>query len=140
MTAQELNAIRARCDAATPGPWITCSCDDDSFWGATVYVEQEGHDDEYIAHFSKDQIADAEFIARARADVPALLAALEQAQAERDALAAVFKSHPCVRGLDCPHTEKTGQRRPFDIICGNEKIPDSRQCWIEWAVAKGGAV
>jgi len=81
MTKDELNIIRARCDAATPGPWITCSCDDDSFWGATVFAEQEGHDDEYIANFSRDQIADAEFIAHARADVPALLAEIDRLDA-----------------------------------------------------------
>ena len=74
------DAIRARADAATPGPW---SC------YATVpyevFVEPVGddHDSPAIAHQMVWQ-CDAEFIAHARTDVPALLDALAAAEAERD--------------------------------------------------------
>lgn len=92
-----LEQIRARADAATPGPW---------------YVEQMGNHHEDVLALSEDGsyvIAehagdDAEFIAHAREDVPRLL----------DALQAVLDMHvsedshwhQCVGcGEDCQYCE-----------------------------------
>lgn len=84
----ELIAIRARADAATPGPWS----DDGSVYsipeweaepkGGPRFMEwiPNGYD-----HNRRDQmILDRTFIAAARSDIPALLAALDTVTAERD--------------------------------------------------------
>ncbi len=89
MTEQELAAIEARADAATPGPW-GYERSDGSLWKITYEDEDEDDDGEFVAQdevFSA-QIGDlqpsdltwemthrnGEFVAHARADVPALLA------------------------------------------------------------------
>ena len=55
MTDLDLDAIEARADAATDGPWVV-------------------------------KLLDAEFIAHARTDVPALVAALREARAKVEAM------------------------------------------------------
>ena len=85
MTATErLAAMRARCEVATPGPWVAVSRssdeqDDDYFLGWEI----DGPRDAYRGQFARR--ADAEFIAHARADVPALLAVVEAAVARQTA-------------------------------------------------------
>ena len=80
-TGEQLAAIRERCAAAMPGPWQAVD------WDGWV-VRQDAGDGHMVACASAvypecciglDQ-ADAQFIAAARADVPALLRWLEQAQ------------------------------------------------------------
>lgn len=114
--ADRLAAIQARADAATEGPWeyigrnsiVTPPIDvDEADWGA------EGHAGLRI-HTSQDshayRYADAAFIAHARQDVPALVAALravldvcdwaDETVATHDRLAPVkAKDHrPCEAG------------------------------------------
>lgn len=78
----DLGAIRARADAAPPGPWFT----GDRYPG---YVAG-GHGFPWQVVFSDESIVDlddaciAEFVAHARTDVPALVAALAGAIRERD--------------------------------------------------------
>ena len=86
MTQQELDALKALADAATPGPWeevaesgewwITSASDET----ASLYV---------IPDTGLMNQADVDFIAAARAAVPALLAEVERLQvawsAEHDA-------------------------------------------------------
>ena len=86
MTQQELDALKALADAATPGPWeevaesgewwITSASDET----ASLYV---------IPDTGLTNQADVDFIAAARAAVPALLAEVERLQvawsAEHDA-------------------------------------------------------
>ena len=69
MNQQELDAIRARADAATRGPWNVTSVE----WAGCFYVE--GRDHEPLVEDDRD------FIAHARADIPALLDALDAAVA-----------------------------------------------------------
>lgn len=77
----DLDAIEARAAAATPGPWATSS-----EWS----VRTGARDDELVACVQyKDHGRDAEFIAAARSDVPALVAELRALRAERDAAARV---------------------------------------------------
>lgn len=81
MTDLDLDAITARADAATEGPWkavIANICGDDS-----VYVETA--DGRSVADLRDDQAAVATFIAHARADVPALVAEVRRLQAIVDA-------------------------------------------------------
>lgn len=91
----DLAAIQARANAATEGPWFL---DADgvgmAFAGNRADGRQYGLWD--IVHVSADKLGDlkpecadqeranADFIAHARADVPALIAALRQVEAERD--------------------------------------------------------
>ena len=65
MTRDELDAIRQRVEAATPGPWAVSS--PSSGHGVTV-----GH---RMILYATIELAlpDAEFIAHARSDIPALL-------------------------------------------------------------------
>jgi hypothetical protein len=87
----DLAAIRARCDAATPGPWhIWRDLDYRGYYtvgdAAGVLTPERPETDECnpTAHVYIEP--DAEFIARAREDIPALLAALDAAQAQLDLL------------------------------------------------------
>lgn len=72
----DLDAIRAREAAATPGPWF-----DD---GQEIYTESE-HD--WVAETldidnPKSTAANAQFIAHAREDIPGLLAEVDRLRAE----------------------------------------------------------
>ena len=69
MTNEQLAAIRSRCDAATPGPW-----------DYSGLMEVYGGQYEVIGRL--DELADVRFVARARQDIPALLDALEEAEAK----------------------------------------------------------
>jgi len=63
MTPEQLNAIKERAAMATPDPWRTPM--------RTIYSN-----DGYVANTSR--IVDAEFIAAAREDIPALVAEVER--------------------------------------------------------------
>lgn len=83
MTAEELEAIRERCDKATPKPWVAVA-----EWqrttgpAAVVYVLRKIMAATHIITASDSMSAnDADFIAHAREDVPALLDEVERLQA-----------------------------------------------------------
>lgn len=65
MTQAELDAIRSRCDKATPGPWY-----EDGF----AIPNEAGDYTELIDSYP----ADAAFIAHSREDIPALLAEVDK--------------------------------------------------------------
>lgn len=70
MTDEDLQAIRMRAEAATPGPWVK---DNDSpivRGPEMILYDEGGHSD-----------PDADFIAAARTDVPALLAEVDRLRA-----------------------------------------------------------
>ena len=76
----DIAAIKARADAATPGPWHDEHTDP---WGCVLsgdygWIAPRGWP-QYDVDTEQGK-ADAEFIAHARTDVPALLAALDAAQ------------------------------------------------------------
>ncbi len=90
----DLKAIKARAEAATPGPWVS-ELEDDSDgspfghrWTYIRGVSQPGPDGQVIFRYDDDygtdQRSDSEFIAHARTDVPALVAAVERLRAELD--------------------------------------------------------
>jgi hypothetical protein len=88
-TTERLDAITARLDAATPGPWRTWK-DDGGRRGSAVETawahDVDGSDTELITDWCS--VADAEFIADARTDIPFLLdLARKQAAALEAALA-----------------------------------------------------
>jgi hypothetical protein len=78
MTAAELQAIRARSDAATPGPWRSYIEGRDHSSGSDFIMtgapDARGNDIEVTGATKADQ----DFIAHARQDVPRLLAEVER--------------------------------------------------------------
>lgn len=84
MTAEELNAIEARCVAASPIPWKSFvegrdHCSGDNFIRVSL------DNDEPDLYLSRDgvpaSVADQDFVAHARQDVPRLLAEVRRLQA-----------------------------------------------------------
>lgn len=83
MTDDELAAIEVRAAAATPGPWVVSpelrgyemGIDSPAKWGTIVHPGAEGDG-------GIDSNADANFIAHARADVPALIAAVRELKSD----------------------------------------------------------
>lgn len=71
-TASYLAEVRARMDAATPGPWT--AHDDGLVWPERMGDPVSG----------STEMADAEFIAHAREDLPRLLAVLDRVRALAD--------------------------------------------------------
>jgi hypothetical protein len=99
---EERDAIRARAEAATPGPWDWYGYGET---GRTLYLDNSPYHDLNVLKTTDDwppTDADAEFIAHARSDVPALLDALDAAEAEIERLRATYgldrdDKHPCIR-------------------------------------------
>lgn len=106
MTEKELNAIRARLVAATPGPWTV----DDS-------ISSLGYDiDEVPCGVRKafDRREDADFIAHAPADIAALLAAL----------LGLLEAHPALAWLrqHAQHPPTCGVLRGDGCTCGLNEL------------------
>lgn len=75
----DLSAIKERYEAAAPGPW-KWNADDDMYRCDGLYtgrVPVIWHDQGWVAV----ELADAEFVAHARTDVPALVAEVERLRA-----------------------------------------------------------
>jgi len=73
MDKSEREAIRARCEAATPGPW---KCE--RAIGASFIYGENG----IVIDFDGNKDPDTIFIIHARQDIPALLDALDEAEAD----------------------------------------------------------
>jgi hypothetical protein len=108
VTPDELQAIRERAEAATPGPWVAthrhsqCTADDDETSG--LGLEIEGPPEAW----NRGQFAlgaDALFIAHARTDIETLLAEVEQLRAALEELVEAHDAPPWGDGED-PHYEK----------------------------------
>ena len=91
MDAKYLAEIKAREQAATPGPWSNgyTSINSDSTYDEVVGLEEYMHGWE-CDHGLKIEIADAEFIAHARTDIPALLAEVERLTQARNYLQQLY--------------------------------------------------
>ena len=74
----DLAAIKARCNAATPGPWTPSEIG----WG--VYSKDKGWYERLFITVHA-QAADCTFAAHARSDIPALIARVRELEAEREA-------------------------------------------------------
>jgi hypothetical protein len=75
----DLEAIKRRCEAATPGPWESTGYDDhpgDEGWW--INSPQPGGAIAVTPSYNRRGEADHEFIRHARSDVPALLEAVER--------------------------------------------------------------
>ncbi len=89
MTEERIAEIRARAEAATPGPWWTHK----SF--EVIYGQKSGFDslivcalesEDFMYSKERDMQANAAFIAHAREDIPALLDEVERLRTENEAL------------------------------------------------------
>ncbi len=94
MSEIDLDAIRERCEKATPGPWeathrhVGLSAMDDESGG--LGLEVEGPPDASLrGQFARG--ADATFIAASRTDIPALLAHIARLEATIDQQAAAAR-------------------------------------------------
>jgi len=82
MTQDELDAIRARAEAATPGPWKGL----EYFWGINGSDKNLVVRDMGAGRHAKENQANQDFIAHAREDIPALLAEIDLLTRANDAL------------------------------------------------------
>ena len=110
MTEQELEAISARAAAATPGPWLMEYADgaDDR---PLVWVTTPDDDAEFSigqVHYVTHQTQyDGQFIADARTDVPALVAALREANAK---IARMQEWVHTMKHYGCNHDTKSASK------------------------------
>lgn len=77
MTDEQLAAIRARCEAATEGPWTVRQYGSPTLGGGE-FISGYGVVGPFQRGEQFDSRADAAFIAHARTDIPALLAEVER--------------------------------------------------------------
>jgi len=128
MTKQELEAIWARCEAATPGPWnyderINCvavyagekmDCLSGFNSRCIVYVHSNLVDGRYW-ELSEQKCRDAYFVANSRTDIPALLAEVERLQAENAELLGYAKGM-CTA---CAHRKSGSEWDKYCVACLN---------------------
>ena len=82
----DLAAIKARCEAATPGPWAVAGKDEDDHTPWVIALDGDAEPwwvAAWVAAFAMDitptdGVNNAEFVAHARTDVPALVAEVER--------------------------------------------------------------
>lgn len=85
----DLEAIKARCNAATPGPWEpSWDWSYDDFDGYSGYGQSPATSGKSLDDIREQSCANADFIAHAREDILALVAEVEQLRAYADRLAA----------------------------------------------------
>lgn len=86
MNEKRINEIRARCDAATPGPWRMIHESENYYHRPYCTVPRDGNNNSVCQSFAtrenKSLVANGIFIAHARQDIPWLLGELEKAQRE----------------------------------------------------------
>ena len=95
MTAEDLAAMKARAEAATPEPWIYEEDKEGSSMGWIQGLNKGAHYEESLFDVNGDsaqQYINAEFCAHARTDLPALLAAYEALQKRCDEAEGLLKT------------------------------------------------
>ena len=136
MTEQELEAISARAAAATPGPWLmeyADGADSIDLFGSEpiVFVTTPDDDAEFCigkVHYVTHQTQhDGQFIADARTDVPALVAALREAQSTIARVAAIHRPYGIYE--ECGHDhepDEPGVTEVDDVglVCAEGKMYD----------------
>ena len=135
MTQEELEAIEAREAAATLGPWETTFFSEDygAGYGETTFFVKRPDGNMWkigLANSSEKCVKEncnAEFIAHARQDMPALLAKVKRLNEERDA--AVEDLRACVPCKCCKHYDETSHGLHCSIC--SEKVGNQCSDW-EW--------
>ena len=105
MTKQELEAIRAMCEAASEGPWRTGKVSF-MYQGIAIRRGESGADLRKLASVEHwrdseggifDGTANADFIAHSRTDIPALLDAIDEKDGEIERLRELALCDNCGR-------------------------------------------
>ena len=78
LTDEELDEIRLRCEAATPGPWVSYVEGRDHSSGSNFIMTGEGESRGEDIELAGATVADQDFIAHARQDVMSLLLEVER--------------------------------------------------------------
>ncbi|NDO78254.1 hypothetical protein GKZ75_08460 [Kocuria indica] len=100
MTREQLDAIRERADSATEGRW--------AWQEDAVLLAWDGEEASWVLDHGAAFPEDAEFIAHAREDVPALLAEVERLRALIKDQARAWGEGYRARGADAIYTGLTG--------------------------------
>lgn len=128
LPAERLTEIAARTQAATAGPWWTDRLAESD---GSESVGVDAGDDNWIVPCQDLDPADAEFIAHARADVPALLDEVARLTAQRDRrrtrLVALQNDALNMRGALSPNGE--ARKVPFPL--GPALLPA-----VEWLIGR----
>lgn len=111
LTTEQLDAIRTRASAATPGPWVTDG--PEIFTDLREWIGECMHTGGAEAEAVGER--DAKFIAHAREDVPALLADLDRITDERDEALAELKTTQNARLLSVIFGHHKGAPKPFAL-------------------------
>lgn len=78
ITNEDIEKIKLRCDAATPGPWRSFVEGRDHTSGSDFIMTGEGENRGEDIELTGATIADQDFIAHARQDIPLLLQEIER--------------------------------------------------------------
>jgi len=110
-TKEELQAIKARCDAAAAGPWTLTESWKIETLGEVASEDDFGYHDLCSSHHNTGRVLDSmEFVAHARTDIPALLAHIEALEAEnaemRDELISEYWDTILNLGTSSKHDER----------------------------------
>lgn len=81
MTDEELNAIGQRCSCARPGPWISFVEGRDHHSGSSFIMVGEGKQRTDDIECVGATVADQDFIAHAREDIPRLIEEIRKLRA-----------------------------------------------------------
>ena len=147
----DVAAIRARAEAATPGPWraehrhVACTDTSDELdgLGLDVYGPPEAS-----MRGMYERAGDAQFIAHARTDIPALLAHNAELEAERnelrresnDAWAALSAVGNTARFMDPPDggspTLAEFVQRMGEALAKAERAPLAIDEWKIWSIVR----
>jgi len=113
ITKERLAEIKARCEAATRAPWDVVEIHPKHYHVSAALDEPPVAEVEYI-------IQDAEFVAHARSDVPALLAEVERLRGLIKAAELTSRPDP-VRGVafGCPWC---------GLRCGRDRMIHASDC------------
>lgn len=97
MRPDEIEAIRQRAEAATPGPWREIA-ESGEWWIEGAAVDGQMGMGEIICDTDVTEQEDLEFIVHARSDIPTLLEAYDRLKAESDRLTAELQSRSRMLG------------------------------------------
>ena len=81
MTDRELEEIRLRYEATTPGPWVSFVEGRDHSSGSNFIMTGEGENRGDDIELTGATVADQDFIAHAREDIPKLLSEIARLKA-----------------------------------------------------------
>ena len=104
MSDIDLDAIEARANAATPGPWLVLRGMD-----CTHVRAQDGHFETGCINWDGRDASDADFIAAARTDIPALIARVREQEQEIAKLREVVAFFACTIRSGEPWSEACQQ-------------------------------